>query len=145
MPGCQGIGLQGKQDVQPDSVMDAGSPMDASPKMLGKVTSHEAAPTPGVFCALNPFMAHWRAGTGSAWFQWGCALPWHIFPAMGSLSPWQLSHRDCGSGHGEQPELGEWVKAEEDLFQKKDRVPEKKNVSCTGGAEWSWVLLLLQL
>lgn len=51
MPGCQGIGLGGKQDVQPDFGMDAGSPMDGSPKMLGKVTSHKAAPTPVFSCS----------------------------------------------------------------------------------------------
>lgn len=103
--------------------------MDASPKMLGSC-SYTC-----FFVPLNPFMARWRAGTGPAWFQWGCALPWHISAAMGDLSPWQLSHRDFGSERGQQPELGDWVKAEEDLFQKKDSVPEKRNVSCSGGAE----------
>lgn len=54
---------------------------------------------------------------------------------MGDLSPWQLSHGLCGSGHGEQPGLGDWVEAEEDEFHKKDNVPEKKNMSCSGAAE----------
>lgn len=56
-------------------------------------------------------------------------------PGRGDLSSWQLSHRDCGSGHGEQLGLGDWVKGEEDLFQKKDNVSEKKNVNCSGAAE----------
>lgn len=61
--------------------------------------------------------------------------PWHLSSGMGDLSPWQLSHKDCGSGDREQPGLGDWVKAEEDLFQKKDNVQEKKNVSSSGAAE----------
>lgn len=92
---------------------------------------------------LNPFMAHWRWGTRPSLVGftgdvpgWWCP-PWHISPGIGDLSPWQLSHKDCGSGHGEQPGLGTWMKAEEDWFQKMDNVPEKKNVSCSDAAEWA--------
>lgn len=98
--GCQGIGLGGKQDVQPDFGMDAGLPVDASPKTLGKVTSHEAAPTPGFFVPLNPFGAHWKEGTGRgpAWFQWGCAGV-VVFPMAHLPTAWgTCPHGSCHTG-----------------------------------------------
>lgn len=35
----------------------------------------------------------------------------------GGLVPRAAVTQDCSSGHREKPGLGDWVKAEEDLFQ----------------------------
>lgn len=119
------MGLGEKQDAQPDFGRDGlARPWMPAPK------SREKAQTTKlllhlVFCALESLYGPLKASTAPAWFQWGvprwwCCSPWHISPGRGDLSPWQLSHRDRGTGPGEQLGLGSWVKAEEDLFHKKD-------------------------
>lgn len=46
--------------------MDAGSPMDASPKMLGMSQATRVAPAPSGFLPLNLFVARWRTRTSPA-------------------------------------------------------------------------------
>lgn len=77
-------------------------------------------------------MGYWRTGTDPAWFQWGCASV-VVFPMAWGTCP----HGSCHTGAvavGVGSSLG-CVKAEEDLFQKKDNFPEKENLGCSGAAE----------
>lgn len=107
--------------------------MDASHKTFGKMVSHETAPTPE-FCVPESFCGplenrHRPSLVSVGMCQGGggtSAQAWGTCP-----------HGSChtGTGAGGMGGSLDWVKAEEEFFQKKGNVLQKKNVSCSGTAE----------
>lgn len=63
------MGLGGKQDAQPDFGMDAGLPMDASPKMPWKSHEPRSCSYTCFFVLLNPFMAPWKIAQAQPGFS----------------------------------------------------------------------------